>query len=959
MSHLPSLTGMTSFRGLLPSSPTKLPTGLPESQSGDEVKAVWQRADVGDGRGRGPLLLLSTPTHALQVFALRDSVIPDQPHVPETFPSPQEVLSVARIRYDSRTIHSRLSGIDVFTTENGAGREIVLSMRLIEGAKISMVILTTLRPASRKSTLGALALVLLDLQTGVAVRRIELGIGSAAAVHVSPRVIAITVSHPTPTIHLLHPATFEPLPLSPITSLPCNPSTALPILSLSGRLIAFATSEPPAITGADGLGSIVTASSTRAAAPRSAPAFTQGDQRSSSSTGNVQGALLTSAIEIGGGVAKGVWAGLKMGAQAAHRARNTRLARSAPTDTSSALADEESEGGMETESRSLDDSSVFEDQVMPETPVGGEWIKVLDVFARGLGHDPATGSDRRFPKNANGESQSNAVHPDERESQALRIIAHFRLPTAALVMPAEASGARALSTKDRGRSVSYLSFNPEGTKLLAAAAHGRVSHVLDLHPVGFDRNGLRGAIQGQVWHLYELRRGHTTASVKHVEWDTSGRFVGVSTDRGTVHVFPINTTGGPASASTHATMSNGNPIQLYALSTVLNPIARFRPCRLASEDGTVSPSLSVSHDEATFGFSPIRRHGLDTSVYYQDISIFRGSSAGLETARITLRPQAQPDDQELPSNTGPASSALHRRGSALTEMMRDKAFGRQGGLGVGTQVLAAWSLPPGTDEDVLTSRPVGEKPQKVNRRDPSRSLARAEIRTHSDSTRLLPSSIYLSRQVDFFVARPIDDFSPLSMLDVEARQGRLVFRQEVEARPSLAEVKSFDEPILSAMHAVIEKRPQPQIPGLPNGQPGTRRWPSSIPIRNVTAGLNEGVGRVRREYARAQRVRSKRRGAAGVEQGLSSLSFEEDSVLASLSSDEAESSPSSAALPTTNTDPSEDDEWSAEWEEEYRKAVEDDGPPDELVLGLMDEEEEERRKWELRREKLRKEYARA
>jgi hypothetical protein len=257
--------------------------------------------------------------------------------------------------------------------------------------------------------------------------------------------------------------------------------------------------------------------------------------------------------------------------------------------------------------------------------------------------------------------------------------------------------------------------------------------------------------------------------------------------------------------------------------------------------------------------------------------------------------------------------------------------------------------------------------------DDARILARAEIQTHCSNPRILPASIYLSKQLDFFAAKAIDEFSPLSIMDVEARTQRLVFRHDVEARPSSPDVKSFDEPLLSALHSVIESPPASQIPGLPNGYPGNNRWRTSIPIRQVAAGLGEGVDRVRREYVRAQHSRMRRRAS---EAAANSLSFEEDAVFPSGPDEEGEgegdsvlgegtgSSPSSGVLPATNTEssvaddePEEQDGWGEGWEEEYRRAVEDDGGPDDLVLGLLDEEQEERRKWEARQKVISRHHA--
>lgn len=242
-----------------------------------------------------------------------------------------------------------------------------------------------------------------------------------------------------------------------------------------------------------------------------------------------------------------------------------------------------------------------------------------------------------------------------------------------------------------------------------------------------------------------------------------------------------------------------------------------------------------------------------------------------------------------------------------------------------------------------------------------RSLYHAEIRTLASNPRILPTSIYLCRQVDFFAAVPTDEYSPLSVLDKVARTRRLVFRPEVEVHHPAANARSFDEPLTSALHSVMETRLAPQLPQLPNGLPSKASLWSSIPIRHVAANLGEGVDRVRREYVRAQHSRQRRRASNAAQ---NSLSFEEDAVLAARpSSEEDLDSTPSSMLPTntdssqTNTDSSQggDDEWGEPWEDEYRRAVEDDGP-DDLVLGLMDEEEEERRKWETRQKQLASEY---
>lgn len=55
-------------------------------------------------------------------------MIPDDPHVPESFSAPEEVFSLPRIHYDSSTVKTALEGADVFV---GQGK--VLTARLLVG----------------------------------------------------------------------------------------------------------------------------------------------------------------------------------------------------------------------------------------------------------------------------------------------------------------------------------------------------------------------------------------------------------------------------------------------------------------------------------------------------------------------------------------------------------------------------------------------------------------------------------------------------------------------------------------------------------------------------------------------------------------------------------------------------------------------------------------------------------
>ena len=774
------------------------------------------------------------------------------------------------------------------------------------------------------------------------------------------------VSHPSPTIHILHPRTLEKLHPS-ITSLPTSTPGSVPTYALSGRLLAFATTEAPPRPGSDGLGTLVTAQSSNR---RSSSSSLASRSASTRATPQSQGDILTSAVEIGGGVARGVWAGIKMGARAANKARAGRLAQSAPMESSGVLADdddhsENSNPGSPTESL----EALGESLNAAPGAGGGKWIKIVDL-----------GFGSRRAAMAGSKTHSSAP------TSELRVIAHFRLPPSRSLapLPPDTDLSRRTSPPlTRSQPIAVLSFNNNGTQLLAAREDGKVQYIFEIHPAGLSSQRLGAA--GEVWHLYELRRGTTVGRVCEVSWSKDGRWVGVGTGKGTIRksslfvfvghvlitdVYPISPLGGPPSSQSHVSVKNVNPLELHPLSTIVTAAARLRPKRIeATEEGT------TAHGPGVFTFADIRIHPLEKGVVCQDISIFRAHTLQMELGRLSVRsaPAPQPSPHKSPhdhSGTAPGSRIAQRRGSALTEMMRAKAhFGPATGtdLEVRRAIKMRWMIPMGSASDSLLSVSSARQPPRaiktgtryVDRTSSSSekvthlSLTRAEITTHCSNPRILPSTIYLSRQINFFAARPIDEYSPLSILDDEARTRRLIFRPEVEARSTSPLSESFDQPLSSAIESVFGSPSSAPIPGLPNGHPSSSAsmW-RNIPIRHVAAGLGEGVDRVRREYARAQHSRARRRASQAAH---NALSFEDEVVfpssMPSMAGDgdgegDGESSPNSTALPATNTDSSgEGDEgWGDGWEAEYARAVEEDGAPEELVLGLMDEEEEERRK---------------
>ena len=168
------------------------------------------------------------------------------------------------------------------------------------------------------------------------------------------------------------------------------------------------------------------------------------------------------------------------------------------------------------ESRSLDDSSILDESTTsidppspssirngdsgPRVGKGGEWIRIIDL--------------------------SNS-----------RSIAHFKLPPSRHSVPNVPTRSRRISEVDHS-AVSHLAFSPDGTMLFAASMDGRSFHLFDVHP--HTRASVKEQVQGEVWHLYELKRGNTASEVVEVNWSKDGRWIGVATGRGTVRKLPCS-----------------------------------------------------------------------------------------------------------------------------------------------------------------------------------------------------------------------------------------------------------------------------------------------------------------------------------------------------------------------------------------------------------------------------------
>lgn len=185
---------------------------------------------------------------------------------------------------------------------------------------------------------------------------------------------------------------------------------------------------------------------------------------------------------------------------------------------------------------------------------------------------------------------------------------------------------------------------------------------------------------------------------------------------------------------------------------------------------------------------------------------------------------------------------------------------------------------------------------------------------------MLPRSIYLSQQFDFFALPSSFISSTASITRVLPSLRRLAVRSTVQLRPgsdspttlsppdptstsassSPFEPHSFDQPIKSAMQTILDadlSGSPSSAAGFPNGVPGKTgagRWRETLPLHaaQVNAGLAVGISTVRSglglvgrgavqvAQAGAGLAAARRAGSKAEDIGGSSVSFEDDAVFA-------------------------------------------------------------------------------
>ncbi|KAF9224657.1 hypothetical protein BS17DRAFT_86268 [Gyrodon lividus] len=720
-----------------------------------------------------------------------------------------------------------------------------------------------------------------------------------------------------------------------------------PIYSLSHRLLAF-TSQPPRPDSPHG---------TAALQPRT-------HVRASSSTfGITQADLGSAAIKVGGTVLSGM---KSLGGMAYNAAAEYARSRSGitPLTPPSPRVREETARGLPA-AKGDQPSSVI-------SGVSNLFFSRSAPAASGR-HNQGHGHGRANLRGATSTSTRDAS-PSSDAGNAAEVWltpkpasgSYVKVLDLAPLMHRQASSPPQVITEfvaAKHQPISNLKFTHDGNSLVVGPKDGQVVRVFQIRPrpgvlraghdgggrgagggIGADTKGGKSAgvglrsvhtptlppslpcpgdnVHDAPWHVYNLRRGRTSAVIDEMEISPDGRWVAIITGKRTVHIFAINPYGGQPDLRSHTDSRIWNADK-PPLSTELSPIARLRSATAIGADGLHSdlsftfvwgevalpssllpPSQIASSPSTSSARSELPSpHPSHRQQNFKDVLLFDSSGGALSLRRITL--EQRPRDSAIPFSSpitsiatsislpgvgaagrlsvSPPSQATNdsRKSSGLTQQLLEAAtelVGRE-------SIVATWQMKRRQDWGEV-KHVLGEIGDSV-RSTVSNSLAHAELSTCSRAPEIVPRSIYLSHQFLFYSLGE-DYHALIRRHHLDMAGDKIEVRKEVEAsayttgapgelfvegfspgtRDHLGRAaSSFDEPIASAMSADLAypfSAQSPLIPMLPNGTSGSkpRSFGNSIPIRHMTAniaeGVGEGFGRIRREI---HKVRSPPLGA--------------------------------------------------------------------------------------------------
>ncbi|KAA1478047.1 hypothetical protein DENSPDRAFT_632230 [Dentipellis sp. KUC8613] len=646
------------------------------------------------------------------------------------------------------------------------------------------------------------------------------------------------------------------------TSIDAEDTALRPVFALSHRLLAFAS--PP---------------------PRpDSPASTQPRRRSPVRRGSVsgsgtpslsQGELGKMALRVGGSVLSGMWS---LG-EVAYTAARTRIA-DASGATATAPGAPAALGGV---------TKMFSRSAPAATPAADERQVV------NLGDDPAP-----VPMTPPAGARAGG-----REGHFVTVLD---------LMPLLRGAAEAETIAEfmvsRRQPVAALRWAADGASVLAIPEDGQTAKVFQVRPVpralrhASRVEGSSDEQQSAPWHMYDLRRGRTSAVVEGVDWSADGRWVAIGSKKRTVHVFATNPYGGKPDEKSHMKGRVFSCTQLQPLSTTLTPIVRLRapqvpagepappaltftfisventhiPSNLLPPASVYSPppsapqSVQSSPSHANEPLSPTHRARRPTN--YQDVLMFDPADGTLSLRRFVIDVQSTERSLSVPGSVpglGGTSISLPSRpsfgktsvsppagGSGISKMLDKPAE-----LTARETEVATWGLKRRRDwgeiKRSLTDVPAHARPVKAVA-GVANWLSQAELQTSSRSPRVLPRPIYLSHQ--FFFHALTEDYHGLirryqltvPSLPIEVRKevqisaysagtGESFVSGSAGAHDIAGMPSSFDEPLSSALTSGLDYTGSPPvIPMFPNGAPGSKNGlRHAIPIQRMATGLSDGM----------------------------------------------------------------------------------------------------------------------
>ncbi|KAG9074029.1 hypothetical protein FRC06_010986, partial [Ceratobasidium sp. 370] len=552
-------------------------------------------------------------------------------------------------------------------------------------------------------------LVIYSLRMHTVIKQVPFN--SPKAIQASDQFIVVSTISP-PTLHILDTAAFNVL--HTVTS----PDLALPVFSLSRRLLAYASTPPP---------------------PSASPTPTA----SSQSPSKVQ-ADISMALEGARKVGAGVWSGVKtlLRDSAASQSPAPPLTRSpAPMSPSSRTL----LGTPRMYSRSAPaDSTYSASTPSPRLvlPTAGEARQISSQ-----GHVTVIDLAPLLTNRA----RSGSVTP---ASAPRRVVQHHATP---------------------GQAITAVSFSRSGSMLAVSGADGVYVRVFEVRPKGqYSKGGPRlsargdpGALDGKdtgsLWHWYDLQRGVTRRRVTSIVWSADSKWIGIVTVRGTMHIFAINPYGGLPTGASHL-LGSGRVVNMSEPQRA--PVSLSSVLRIHSS-GTSTPPVGAKPSPGipvSVAFGRPSKPSRDSGA--QDVLVFNHKTGELLLKQCVVRVQPASTIERgmqgmqasisLPGGLSSSGlSTLSGNGmSALSNMMRGanasnttgaSVDDRTGGLVLGGmegtgQTWGAvvreleWGEVRGSLQKADT---VGKDSKATANAGRSEWLAQAEITTCTRSTKLL------------------------------------------------------------------------------------------------------------------------------------------------------------------------------------------------------------------------------